>query len=226
MPSVSILSSAASSSASFIAHFIGKFYFLLFPRRETEAGGKTLSPTLDATVFWFCFFFFLAGEEEEEGFPQPPAASHGGREYPGRLVGHHLTCGRDGRVEMAQTAQSAGINITRLVGAAGLAPPGESRNPLSLKNCLGETGRDPPLPFPAARPGEGSWGWPRIPPALPQPPPAPFAASQQLLKAEEKKRKGLKSTLKKAGQGEEPEFPAAPSPPAAAAAAASFVCRL
>lgn len=54
-----ILGCASSSSAVFIAAFIGKFYFPCFPYRETEARGKTpgpqlrKGPPLDATAVFF-----------------------------------------------------------------------------------------------------------------------------------------------------------------------------
>lgn len=70
---------------------------------------------------------------------------------------------------MAETAQSGGINITRLVGAAGKAPAGwpgsgwEEQAPTQLEKLPGRDG-PPPLrsparsPAAAAGPGEESSG--------------------------------------------------------------------
>ncbi|XP_041881468.1 uncharacterized protein LOC121663375 [Corvus kubaryi] len=113
---------------------------------------------------------------------------------------------------------------------AGLAPAGKSRHPLSLKNCLGETG---PLrraePRGCSRPRAGEVGvrggsGARIAAALPQPSPAPFAASQQLLKAEKKKKKRLEKHFEKQGREKRPSS-RQPHPLLLLPAPASFVCR-
>lgn len=56
-----------------------------------------------------------------------------------------------------------------------------------------------------------------LPPFL-NPSPVPFTASQQLLKAEKKKKKRLEKHFEKQGREKRPSFPAAPSPPPAASA--------
>lgn len=62
----------------------------------------------------------------------------------------------------------------------------------------------------------------RSAPALPQPPPAPFAASQQLLKAEKKKRKRIEKHFEKQSRGKRPSS-RQPHPLLLLPAPASFV---
>lgn len=218
-----------------MAHFIGKF---CFPYRETEARGKALGPQLSrgplgATAG--CNSGFLGGEEEVEGLPQPPAAARPTHVETECVLGGWWDTGAallaspdavTGAWRWLRQRSREGLTSPGWweppgrLPRAGLAPAGKSRHPLNLKNCLGETG---PLHFPCraeprgcSRPWAGEVGvlggsGARIAPALPQPSPAPFAASQQLLKAEKKKRKGLKSTLKSRA-GRSARVPGSPIP--------------
>ena len=124
--------SSACTSAIFIAGLFGKFYFPCFPYGETEAGGKAPCPQLSrgplgATIG--CSGGLSVGEEEEEGLPEPSPAPLPTRVGPAcvnrRSAWHRRGVARLASPDAVMGAQrwlrqrSGGINISRLVGAAG-----------------------------------------------------------------------------------------------------------
>lgn len=135
---------------------------------------------------------------------------------------------------MAETAQSAGISITRLVGAAGKAPAGwpgsgwEEQAPTQLEKLPGRDG-PPPLPCPAeprgcGRPWRGElWSTDRSRPSSAIA--GSFCCFSAAFESGEEEKKRLEKHFEKQGREKRPSS-RQPRPLLLLPAPASFVCRL
>lgn len=140
---------------------------------------------------------------------------------------------------MAETAQSGGINITRLVGAAGKAPAGwpgsgwEEQAPTQLEKLPGRDG-PPPLSLPRRAPrlqpalgrrGRGAgrlWSTDRSRPSSAVA--GSFRCFSAAFESGEEKKKRLEKHFEKQGREKRPSS-RQPHPLLLLPAPASFVCR-